>query len=209
MNYGWGTSKAGKFKTWNENRKKSFCHCLLMLFWISLSWSSLFIIQKGGDFKIGFLLQDPIIWYPNKYYILSKVHRISTISALSENIWRIIFPHWVEKVYSSSHYENYYLPHNNVAIFTRRKNLIGRKKNILISFDMTCASKYLSNISYLFISAKCVWNLKSAFFSLPTSKNRYTNICRIFQKIWLSLIFSSHVIMHWGNIFTLYIHRYS
>ena len=144
-----------------------------------------------------------------KYYVLSKVHRISTISALSENIWRIIFPHWVEKVYSSSHYESYYLPHNNVAIFTRRKNLIGRKKNILISFDMTCASKYLSNISYLFISARCVSNLKSAFFSLPTSKNRYTNIYRIFHKIWLSLIFSSHVIMHWGNVFTLYIHRYS
>ena len=189
--------------------KISFNYCFLFYFEfptleVPCSWFKKAVISNLVSF-FRILLYGTLI----KYYVLSKVHRISTISALSENIWRIIFPHWVEKVYSSSHYENYYLPHNNVVIFTRRKNLIGRKKNILISFDMTCASKYLSNISYLFISARCVWNLTSAFFSLPTSENRYTNICRIFQKIWLSLIFSSHVIMHWGNVFTLYIHRYS
>ena len=127
--------------------KKNVLIIVFIWFWISLSW-----IQKGGDFKIGFLLQDPIIWYPNKYYILSKVHRISTISALSENIWRIIFPHWVEKVYSSSHDENYYLPNNNVAIFTRRKNLIGRKKHSHIIWnDMRIKISFQYQATYLYL----------------------------------------------------------
>ena len=57
-----GKSRAGKFKTSNEN--KNVFVFVFIWFWISRSWSSSFIIQKGGNFKIIFLVPYPIIYNP-------------------------------------------------------------------------------------------------------------------------------------------------
>ena len=58
-----GKSRAGKFKTSNEN-KNVF---VFIWFWISRSWSSSFVIQKGGNFKIIFLVPYPIIYNPGLF----------------------------------------------------------------------------------------------------------------------------------------------
>ena len=145
--------------------KKSFNYCFLFYFEfptleVPRSWFKKAVISNLVSF-FRILLYGTLI----KYYVLSKVHRISTISALSENIWRIIFPHWVEKVYSSSHYESYYLPHNNVAIFTRRKNLIGRKKTF--SYHLTWhAHQNIFPISATYLYLQDVFQILSQHFFL-------------------------------------------
>ena len=68
MNYGLGTLRAWKFKTCNENLSNFFLHCFFS-FWISRSWSSLFIIQKGGNFKINFCLHSPISTAMNPIFV--------------------------------------------------------------------------------------------------------------------------------------------
>ena len=144
--------------------KKSFNYCFLFYFEfptleVPRSWFKKAVISNLVSF-FRILSYGTLI----KYYVLSKVHRISTISALSENIWRIIFPHWVEKVYSSSHYENYYLPHNNVAIFTRRKNLIGRKKHShIIWHDMRIKISFQYQLP-IYICKMCLKSYVSIFF---------------------------------------------
>ena len=45
---------------------------VIVWFWISCSWNSSFIIQKGGKFKINIRLQYPIIQYSSLHMCFGK-----------------------------------------------------------------------------------------------------------------------------------------
>ena len=66
-------NEGGKFKTSKENKNNNVF--VFIWFWISCSWSSSFIIQKDGNFKIIFLAPYPIIYNPVITCKLAKYDR--------------------------------------------------------------------------------------------------------------------------------------
>ena len=55
-----------KSKHETKQKKVFVCDAAFILFWISHSWGSSFINQKGGNSKINFFLQYPIMYYPSE-----------------------------------------------------------------------------------------------------------------------------------------------
>ena len=87
----------GKFKTWNKTKKNNkffVCDAVFILFWISRSWGSSFINQKGGNSKINFFF-----FSTQSYITLVKImHSIGIFMLTYQGLlkkWSVNIKAWV------------------------------------------------------------------------------------------------------------------